>query len=72
VEALTNHKWISDIRTLTVGVIADYLHLRNALNGVELEARNRGLIFGGLQPMGNIVRNWLKGFSWDPLVLSLS
>jgi hypothetical protein len=38
VEALTNHKWISDIRgALTVGVIADYLHLRNALNGVELK-----------------------------------
>jgi hypothetical protein len=38
VEALPNHKWISDIRgALTVGVIADYLHLRNALNGVELK-----------------------------------
>jgi hypothetical protein len=40
VEALANHKWISDIRgALTVGVIADYLHLWNALNGVELQPR---------------------------------
>jgi hypothetical protein len=36
-EALMNHKWISDIRgALTVGVLTNYLHLWNALVGVEL------------------------------------
>jgi hypothetical protein len=36
-EALMDHKWISDIRgALTVGVLMDYLHLWNALADVEL------------------------------------
>jgi hypothetical protein len=37
-EALIEHKWVSDIRgALTVGVIVDYLHLRNALQEVVLQ-----------------------------------
>jgi hypothetical protein len=36
-EGLTDNKWISDIRgVLTVGVIAEYLHLWNTLSKVEL------------------------------------